>query len=161
MHNALPLVAKAKVCESVSLDIVLQRHALEARILLFDELLDIFEVLPWGRWYVMIGCLVKPIISTSIYLCTQRMVSQTRRMREIVVVIQRAFAHRTGRTGYGSLTARVQSGRRTPRPALRRPSKACGVVTLQGHGISFIVSKLLSQIHWKWDGGGGKHFAYS
>ena len=45
VNNSLTLVTKAKVCDAEVLDIVLEGHALESGIFLFDEGLDVLEVL--------------------------------------------------------------------------------------------------------------------
>ena len=59
MDNPLPLITEAKVCEPISFDIIFQRQTLKARVLFFNELLDILEILPRRCGYVMIGCLAK------------------------------------------------------------------------------------------------------
>ena len=59
MHDTLPLIAKAKICKPMSLDVIFQSHALEPRVLLFDELLDILEVFPRSGRDIVIGCLIR------------------------------------------------------------------------------------------------------
>ena len=46
VYNSLTLVSKTKVCDAEVLDIVLEGHALESRIFLLDESLDVLHVFP-------------------------------------------------------------------------------------------------------------------
>ena len=59
MDNPLPFITEAKVCEPISFNIILQRQTLKARVLFFNELLDILEILPRRCGYVMVGCLAQ------------------------------------------------------------------------------------------------------
>ena len=59
VDNPLPLIAEAKVCEPISFDIILQRRTLKARVLFFNELLDVLEILPRRCGNVMVGCLAQ------------------------------------------------------------------------------------------------------
>jgi hypothetical protein len=43
-HNTLTLVTKAEVCDAKVLDIILERHALESGIFLFNKGFDVFKV---------------------------------------------------------------------------------------------------------------------
>lgn len=67
MYDALPLIAETKVCESMSLHVILQRHALETRILLFHKLLDILEVFARGGRNIVVGCLERTLMSSASY----------------------------------------------------------------------------------------------
>ena len=53
VDDALALVGEAKVCDAELLDVLLERHALESRVLLLDEGLDILEVFAGGGWDIL------------------------------------------------------------------------------------------------------------
>lgn len=104
VDNTLALVAHAKVCETEVLDVLLEGAALEAGVVLFDELIDVLEVFAGGGGNVL-------------------SFESVRWLPEI-----RCGGKRNERHTWSTVT-RVQSGRRTLRPAFLRPSKAWGDVT--------------------------------
>jgi hypothetical protein len=53
MDNSLALVSKAEICDAKVLDIVLEGHALESRVLFLDEGFDVLEVFPRGGGNVL------------------------------------------------------------------------------------------------------------
>ena len=55
VHNTLSLVTKTEVCEFEVLDVLLQRLALQPAVVLFHELADVLEVLPWRGGHIVIG----------------------------------------------------------------------------------------------------------
>ena len=56
MNNPLPLVPEAKIRQTKLLDIILERGALQPRVVLLDELRDRLEVLPGRGRDIMICC---------------------------------------------------------------------------------------------------------
>ena len=55
VDNALPFISEPKIGEFEVLDVLFQRLALQTRVVFLDELRDVLEVLPRGRWDVVIG----------------------------------------------------------------------------------------------------------
>ena len=56
VYNALPLVAQTEVGELEVLDILLEGLALEARVVLFDELANVLVVRSWRGGGVVVDC---------------------------------------------------------------------------------------------------------
>lgn len=96
VDNSLPLVAQAEICDAKVFDVLLEGDALRPRIILLDEARNVLEGFPRGGGDVLEGWPVRYV-------------------RE--GVFKEALTW--------SVVARVQSGRRTLRPAFLRPSKAC------------------------------------
>ena len=46
VHNPLPLVSQSEICETEIFDVILECYALQPRIILFDKVGDVLEVLP-------------------------------------------------------------------------------------------------------------------